>query len=101
MGQSKFEGYVIDEARQWSTEKIYDVFGSFLEKVVEDKKEKYRLILKTVWKNRVGYAFRDTGERFDSDTMLYYFNPKKIRKYSLIDMEDIIVRIECEAVLLD
>lgn len=96
MSEQQFQREVIEEVMQWSGEKIYSVFGSFLAKVVEDKKEELQRELKVIWKNRCWYSFRDTGEQFESDTMLIYFNPKHIRKYNLSDMEDIIERIENE-----
>jgi hypothetical protein len=61
---------IIDDMLQWSSDKMYNTFGSWLETIVIQEKEKLQLKLKTIWRNRKWYAFRDTGEQFDNDTML-------------------------------
>lgn len=90
------ESELIDEVLQWSAEKIYDVFGPFLEYVVDNEKAKLQSKLKTIWKSRRWYAFRDTGEQFDADTMQIYFSVKKLKTYSLHELEQIIDKIETE-----
>src|SRR5690606_19938300 len=90
------EKEVINDIMQWSSDKFYNTFGPWLETVVVREKEKLQLKLKTIWRNRKWYAFRDTGEQFDTDTMLIYFEPKKITKYSLSDLETILEKIENE-----
>lgn len=94
--EDKREHDIIDEVLQWSSDKIYSTFGPFLEKVVIKQKEKLQLKLKTIWRNRTWYCYKDTGEQFDDDAMLYFFSPKKIAKYSLYEMEDILEKIEQE-----
>jgi len=87
----------IDDMRQWSSDKMYNTFGSWLETVVIREKEKLQLKLKTIWRNRKWYAFKDTAQQFDNDAMLLYFDIKKLKKYSLSDLETIIEKIEDEA----
>lgn len=86
----------IDDMLQWPTEKFYKTFGPWLETIVNEQKSRLQLKLKTIWRNRKWYAFRDTGEQFDANTMFIYFNPKKIKNYSLNDLETIIDKLECE-----
>jgi hypothetical protein len=87
----------LDEVRQWTAEQIYSAFGPWMETIVNQQKERLQLNLKTIWRNRRWYAFRDTGEQFEEDTMLIYFNPKKISKYSLSDLETIIDKLQNES----
>lgn len=94
--EERFQMEVIEEVLQWSADKIYKTFGPFLETVVNQQKERIQIRLKTIWRNRKWYAFRDTGEQFNNDEMLIYFNPKKIKIYSLSDLETIIDRVEKE-----
>ena len=89
---------LLDDMFQWSSEKFYDTFGSILETIVIKQKEKLQLKLKTIWKNRKWYAFRDTGEQFDRNTMLIYFDIKKIKTYSLTDFEFIINKLNNETI---
>jgi hypothetical protein len=88
----------LDDMLQWPAEKIYSYFGPFLETVVIQQKEKLQLKLKTIWRNRKWYAFRDTAEQFDLDTMQIYFEPKKIKHYSLSELESIIDKIQNETI---
>ncbi|MCO5232867.1 MAG: hypothetical protein M9888_03895 [Chitinophagales bacterium] len=90
------ENEIIDDILQWSSDRFYKTFGAWLETVVVRQKEAYQLKLKTIWRNRKWYAFRDTGEQFENDTMLIYFDSKKIKKYSLSEMESIFEKIEDE-----
>lgn len=90
------EKEVIDDILQWTSEKMYKTFGCWLETVVNRQKKCLQLELKTIWKNRKCYSFRDTAEQFETDTMLIYFQPKKISKYSLSELEEIIEKIEFE-----
>lgn len=87
---------VIDDMLNWSADKIYNTFGAWLETVVNQQKDKLQLKLKTIWRNRKRYAFKDTGEQFDNETMLVYFDPKKVKKYSLSELEKILEKIEDE-----
>jgi hypothetical protein len=89
---------LVDDMLQWSSEKMYNTFGSWLETVVIREKDKLQLKIKTIWKNRKRYAFKDTGDQFDNDTMLLYFDIKKLKKYSLSELETIIDKIEDETV---
>ena len=86
----------VDDMLQWSADKIYNTFGPWLETVVNQQKETLQLKLKTIWRNRKWYAFKDTGEQFDNDTMLIYFDPKKAKKYSLSELETILEKIADE-----
>lgn len=95
----KFEFEIIDDMLQWEPDKFYKMFGPWLEVVVEDQKEKMRANLKRIWKFRKLYSFRDTGDGFSDSTMLLYFDPKKIGKYTLHEMEAIIEKIENETIL--
>jgi hypothetical protein len=88
----------IEDMLQWSADKFYRTFGYFLEKVVNKQKELYQSKLKSIWRNRKWYAFRDTAEQFDNETMLLYFNPKKIKHYSLYELETIIEKFEDEVI---
>ena len=88
------EREVIDNMLNWSADKIYNTFGPWLETVVNQQKDKLQLKLKTIWRNRKWYAFNDTGEQFDNETMLVYFDPKKVKKYSLSELETILKKIE-------
>src|SRR5690606_8008774 len=87
---------VIDDMLNWPADKLYETFGPWLETVVNQQKDRLQLKLKTIWRNRTWYAFRDTGVQFDSDTMLFYFLPRKIKHYSLSDLETIIEKLEGE-----
>lgn len=87
----------IGDMLNWSSEKFYKTFGPRLETIVIRQREILQLKLKTIWRNRKWYAFRDTGQQFDTDdAMLVYFNPKKIKHYSLHDLESIIDKLENE-----
>lgn len=92
--QEIIEREVIEDMLQWSSDKMYDVFGPWLETIVIRQKEKLQLKLRTIWRNRTWYAFHETGEQFDKDTMLFYFNPRKLKSYSLDELESIIKNIE-------
>lgn len=94
--EEALEKEVIDDMLHWSAEKIYNTFGPWLETVVNQQKDRLQLKLKTIWRNRKWYAFRDTGEQFENDTMLVYFDPKKSNKYSLSELETILEKIEDE-----
>ena len=89
---------VIDDLLNSSSEKLYQIFGSWLETVVEEKKEVFRTKLKNIWRNRKWYAFHDTGEQFESDTMSIYFTSRKLKSYSLREMEMILEKIDSETV---
>lgn len=95
----KLELEIIDDMLSWSSDQLYNTFGSRLEAVVEEQKEKMRAHLKRIWKFRKLYAFRDTGDSFYDDTMLLYFDPKKIGRYKLQEMETITQKIEKETIL--
>ena len=95
----KLELEIIDDMLSWSSDQLYKTFGSRLEVVVEDQKEKMRANLKRIWKVRKLHEFRDTGDSFSDDTMLIYFDPKKIGKYTLQEMETITEKIENETIL--
>lgn len=86
----------IDDMLQWPAEKVYNTFGPWLESVVNQQKERLQLKLKTIWRNRKWFAFKDTGEQFENDTMLIYFDPKKYKNYSLSELETILEKIEDE-----
>ena len=86
----------LEDILQWPADKIYETFGPWLEWVVNQQKERIHLKLKTIWRNRKWYAFKDTGEQFDDDAMLLYFNPKKIKSYSLSDLESVIEKLSYE-----
>lgn len=88
----------VEDMLQWSADKIYNTFGPWLETVVNQQKDKLQLKLKTIWRNRKWYAFNDTGEQFDNETMLVYFDPKKTKKYSLSELETILEKIEDETI---
>ena len=92
------ERELIDDMLQWSSEKFYATFGSWLETVVNQQKERLQLKLKTIWRNRKWYANRETGEHFEDDDMLYFFDPKKVKKYSLSELETILKKIEDETI---
>jgi hypothetical protein len=94
--EQKREQNILDEVTNWSNGEIYSVFGIRLERIVTEQKEKLQLKLKTIWRNRTWYAYKDTGEQFDDDAMLYFFSPKKIAKYSLYELENILEKIESE-----
>ena len=94
--EQKREQNILDEVANWSNAEIYSVFGTRLERIVTEQKEKLQLKLKTIWRIRTSYAYKDTGEQFDDDAMLYFFSPKKITKYSLSELEYILERIEAE-----
>ena len=95
----KFEFEIIDDMLQWEPDKFYKMFGPWLEVVVDDQKEKMRANLKRIWKFRKLYSFRDTGDSFSDSAMLLYFDPKKIGKYTLHEMEAITEKIENETIL--
>lgn len=88
----------IDDIKNWSSDKIYNTFGPLLETVVNQQKDKFQLNLKTIWRNRKWYVFKDTAEQFDNETMLLYFDPKKVKKYSLKELETILEKIEDETI---
>lgn len=92
------EREVINDMLQWSSLKIYKTFGPWLETIVNQEKERLQLKLKTIWRNRKWYAFRDTGQQFENDTMMIYFEPKNVKKYSLSILETIIEKIEDETI---
>ena len=94
--EENLEREVIDDMLQWPADKIYNTFGPWLETIVNLQKEKLQIRLKTIWRNRRWYAFKETAEQFENDTMLIYFEPKKIKKYTLNDLEKIIEKIENE-----
>lgn len=94
------EKEVIDDMLQWPAEKFYNTFGPWLESVVNQQKERLQLKLKTIWRNRKWFAFKDTGEQFEDDTMLIYFDPKKYKNYSLSELETILEKIENETLSL-
>ena len=92
------EKEVIDDIMQWSSDKFYNTFGSWIETVVNEQKKRLQLKLKTIWQNRKCYANRETGEYFEDDDMLYFFDPKKVKKYSLSELETILEKIEDETI---
>jgi hypothetical protein len=96
MKYDKIEMQVIEDMMSWSSQEFYAVFGHRLETVVNETKASLQLKLKTIWRNRIWYAHRETGEQFDAETMLYFFDPKKISKYSLRELEMILEKIEDE-----
>jgi hypothetical protein len=80
-----------------TNEEILTIFGcSRLEMIINLEKEKLQLKLKTIWRNRTWYCFKNTLKQFENDTMLLYFNPKLISKYSYDMMESILSKIERE-----
>lgn len=93
--KEKFEQEVRDEVLSWSSDKIYNVFGHYLETIVMNRKWQLQKELKIIWKNRHKYHFRDSGEAFDDYVMCMYFGPKLINRYSNADMEAIINRLKC------
>lgn len=95
--EQQIENDVIESMREWSEEKFYNTFGSWLETVVNNQKRLLQVKLKYFWAYRRDYSFRDTGEKFEDDTMLFYFSNKRIAYYSIAEMEAIIKRIEEEA----
>ena len=95
----KFEFEIIDDMLQWEPDKFYKMFGPWLEVVVEDQKAKIRAKLKKIWKDRKLYGFRGMVDSISDDTVLIYFDPKKIGKYTLHEMEAIIEKIENETIL--
>lgn len=84
---------VINDLLNLPAEDFYSIFGSRLEMVVNQQKEKLTLKLKTIWRNRNWYAYKDTGEQLDDYGMSYFFDPKKINKYSLSDLETILEKM--------
>lgn len=98
MANVNLENEIIEDMLQWSSDRFYKTFGAWLETVVIRQKEVYQLKLKSIWRNRKKYAFRVNGEQFDDDMMLLYFDPKKIKKYSLSEMESILDKIENETI---
>lgn len=90
------EREVINDMLQWPADKIYNTFGPWLETIVNHQKERLQLKLKTIWRNRKWYAFKDTGEQFGNDTMLIYFDIKKAKKYSLAELESILEKLDEE-----
>lgn len=95
--KEKFEQEVRDEVLSWSSDKIYNVFGHYLETIVMNRKWQLQKELKIIWKNRHKYHFRDSGEAFDDYVMCMYFEPKLINRYSNADMEAIINRLNNDA----
>lgn len=95
----KLDKQIIDEMLQLEPDKLYTIFGPWLEIVVEDQKSKKREKLKKIWKRRVSYKFKDTDENFETDTMQIYFDPKKIKKYTLNELDNILEWIENETIL--
>lgn len=77
--EEELERQVIDDILQWPSYKFYETFGPWIETVVNQQKNRLQLKLKTIWRNRKWYAFRDTGEQFEADCMLIYFDPKKVK----------------------
>lgn len=92
------EMWLREDLRHRTDEEIYNIFGSRLETIVNQQKERLQLKLKTIWRNRKWYTFRDTGEQIEPDTMLMYFEPKKTNKYSLSKLEEILEIIEHETI---
>lgn len=88
----------IEILKDYSIEDFYNVFGNWLETVVHVKKTTLQERLKRIWTNRTRYAFRDTGEQFEKDTMQFYFESKKIKKYSIAEIEQIISSIELDTI---
>lgn len=97
MRTKDFDRLVRETATEWSNQEIYDVFGVRLERVVAEKKNKLQLKLKAIWANRTWYAFRETGEQFEDDTMSFFFEYKKISKYSCSEMESILEQLDRDA----
>lgn len=92
------ERELIDDMLQWSSEKFYATFGPWLETVVNQQKERLQLKLKTIWRNRKWYECRYTGEKLDNESWLLFFDPKKLKKYSLSELEKILEKIEEETI---
>lgn len=88
----------IEELLEYTDEEIYELFGTRLEKIVDEQKGRLRLKLKTIWRLRKHYAFKDTGEQFDDYAMKLFFDPKKIKHYPLDVIECILTRLDHEAV---
>jgi Lhr-like helicase len=88
----------IEKLKEYSIEDFYNVFGNWLETIVNVKKTTLQERLKRIWSNRTKYAFRDTGEQFDIDTMQFYFESKKIKTYSIAEIEKIIASIDLETI---
>lgn len=90
---------LMDEVMSWSAAKIYNVFGAHLEKVILDKRDEYCLRLKTIWRHRAWYTYADTAEQVPEWAFKeHYFDIKKIKKYTLFDIEDIFWKIERELI---
>jgi hypothetical protein len=89
----------LEDMHSLTNEQILEILGANrLEMIINLKKEELQLKLKTIWRNRKWYCHNDTGEQFDNDTMLYFFNPKLIKKYSLEMMESILDNIDSETI---
>lgn len=92
----KFEQEILDHVFKWSNEEIYSFFGARLEDVVLRKKSELQSVLQLAWKNRYNYYFSDTGGNLDDESMLLFFDPKKIKKYSLKELLEAIQKLYAE-----
>lgn len=88
--------YFIEDMLQWPRDKFYNTFGAYLETIVNYKKDELQLKLKHIWKNRELFCFKETGERIGEDGILVYFNPKKVKHYSLHELEKILETFDNE-----
>jgi hypothetical protein len=91
---SKLEIEIIETIKDYNDYQVYNLFGSRLEEIVILKRLEYQKLLKKIWKNRTKYSFNDTGQLLDKDSMSYFFDIKRLTKYTLFQMEKIIEDIE-------
>lgn len=92
---------LIEEIYQWSDEKFYKEFGCWVEVVTIRQKERFQAELQKIWENRKRYKFLETNEPFEDNTMLLFFDPNKIKEYSLHDFETIIDKITYSTTIND
>lgn len=92
----KFEHEILSDVSKWSNDEIYSFFGARLEEVVLSKKSELQSVLQLAWKNKLNYYFSDTGGNLDDESMLLFFDPKKIKKYSLKELLEAIQKLNSE-----
>jgi hypothetical protein len=97
----KFEIEILKDVSNWSNEKIYSFFGARIEDAFLQEKKKLQALLKKAWENRVKYSFRECGTQLDDNAMLLFFDPKKIKKYKNIEMEEALSKLEYETIFND
>lgn len=99
--ENSLESEMTELMLQMSSYDIYKILGPFIEDIVDQQKNIFRKNLKLIWKNRKSYMFKDTGCEFDENTMLIFFNPKKMKSYTLNDFEKILEEIDRETTLIE